>query len=414
VTDALAIWLDGLHVAVVERDRKGRLRLRYTDQAHQTFEGGTPVLSLDLPLTRQSYPNARTRAFLDGLLPEGEPRRVLAEELDIPASNVFGLLATLGRDCAGALVIQPSDDPPPQAPSIASAEPLSDDGLAQLVANLRSAPLGVDRTVRLSLAGVQEKLLLTRMPDGRWGRPVDGTPSTHILKPQIAQYPNTVENEAFCMRVASHLGLDVAKVETIAVDGRPVLVVERYDRAIALDGSVRRIHQEDLCQALGLPPGRKYEQEAGPTLARIADLLQGVASNDAPEVFLRALTLNVALGNCDAHAKNLSLLHTDAGGLRLAPLYDLMSTRFYPEVDDKLAMYVDKVQKADRVTQERIVREAIAWGMRRSRAEEIVGDVLDRMATAIEAAAEGTPGLPEALIDLAGSRVRALSSSRAG
>ncbi len=414
MADALAIWLNGLHVAVVERERKGRLRLHYTDEAQETFEGGTPVLSLDLPLTARSYPNARARAFLDGLLPEGEPRRVIAEELDLPASDVFGLLAILGRDCAGALVIQPADDPHPQPPSIASAEPLGDDDLARLVANLRSAPLGAGRTVRLSLAGVQEKLLLTRMPDGRWGRPVDGAPSTHILKPQISRYQNTVENEAFCMRIAAHLGLDVAKVETIAVDGRPVLVVERYDRATAPDGSVRRIHQEDLCQALGLPPARKYEQEGGPSLASTAELLQGVASSDAPQVFLRALTLNVALGNCDAHAKNFSLLHTDAGALRLAPLYDLIATRFYPDVDDKLAMYVDGVQRADRVTRERLVKEAVAWGMPRSGVEEVAGDVIDQLPAAIEAAAQETPGLPDALVELVGSRVEALASSCAG
>jgi serine/threonine-protein kinase HipA len=412
VAEQLAIWLYGGQVAVVERERKGRLRLSYTDDALSSYEGGTPLLSLALPLTRDRYPNGVTRAFLDGLLPEGEPRRAIAADLDLPASDVFGLLAALGKDCAGALVIQPQDDPSPPVPTTRTAEPLSDDDLAELVANLRSAPLGVGRTVRLSLAGVQEKLLLARMPDGAWGRPVDGTPSTHILKPEIERFANTVENEAFCMRVAKHLGLSVANVETMLVDGRPVLVVERFDRIVDSEGTVHRVHQEDFCQALGLPPDRKYEQDAGPTLAHLARILQDVAEPSASESLLRALTLNVALGNCDAHGKNFSLLHTESGVLRLAPLYDLLSTKLYP-LDDKLAMYVDSVQKADRVTADRIVNEATGWGLREGRVEEIVSDCLDRMPAAVSAAADEIDGLPAELMDLVVRRVDQLRRSTA-
>ena len=402
--EQLAIWLYGGQIAVVERERKGRLRLSYTDDALASYEGGTPLLSLALPLTRDRYPNGVTRAFLDGLLPEGEPRRAIAADLDLPASDVFGLLAALGKDCAGALVIQPRDDPSPPLPTTRTAEPLSEDDLAELVANLRSAPLGVGRTVRLSLAGVQEKLLLARMPDGKWGQPVDGTPSTHILKPEIERFANTVENEAFCMRVAKHLGLTVANVEIMLVDGRPVLVVERYDRIVDPDGTVHRVHQEDFCQALGLPPDKKYEQDAGPTLARVARIVQDVAEPSASEALLRALTLNVALGNCDAHGKNFSLLHTESGALRLAPFYDLLSTTLYP-LDNKLAMYVDSVQKADRVTADRIVIEATRWGMRRGRVEEIVADSLDRLPAAVSAAADEVNGVPPGLLELVVQRV---------
>lgn len=410
MAERLAIWLYGREVAVVEKERKNRLRLSYTEDALATYAGGTPLLSLALPLTRERYPNGATRAFLDGLLPEGEPRLALASDLNLPASDVFGLLGTLGRDCAGALVIQPEGDPPPAVATTRTAEPLTADELAGLVANLRSAPLGVDRNVRLSLAGVQEKLLLTRMPDGGWGRPVAGTPSTHILKPQIERFRNTVENEAFCMRVAKHLGLAVAHVETIAVDERQVLVVERFDRAIEPDGAVHRVHQEDLCQALGLPPDRKYEQDAGPTLARVAGVLRDVADPSAPATLLRAVTLNVALGNCDAHGKNFALLHTEAGVVRMAPLYDLLSTRLYP-LDDKLAMYVNSVQKADRVTADRIVNEAARWGVASASAGEIVSDVLERLPAAISVAAAETDGLPSELPELVAGRVEQLRGS---
>ena len=408
----LAIWLYGHQVAVVEKERKNRLRLSYTEEALATYEGGTPLLSLAFPLTRGRYPNGVTRAFLDGLLPEGEPRRAIAEDFGLPANDVFGLLAALGQDCAGALLILPEGDPPPPVPTTRTAEPLSADDLGELVANLRNAPLGIDRNVRLSLAGVQEKLLLTRLSDGTWGRPVGGTPSTHILKPKIERFQNTVENEAFCMRVASHLGLPVAKVETILVDERPVLVVERFDRTVDPDGTIHRAHQEDFCQAMGMPPEKKYEQDGGPTLARVARVLQDVADPSAPAILLQALTLNVALGNCDAHGKNFSLLHTESGVLRFAPLYDLLSTRLYP-LDDKLAMYVDSVQKADRVTAARIVNEAMRWGLSRRSVEEAVFDSLDRLPAAISAAADEIEGLPSELPELVGKRVGQLRGSSA-
>jgi serine/threonine-protein kinase HipA len=406
----LAIWLSGHQVAVVEKQRNNRLRLSYTEYALDTYEGGTPLLSLLFPLTRDRYPNGATRAFLDGLLPEGEPRRAIAQDLDLPASDVFGLLAAIGKDSAGALVVQPEEAPPPPPPTTLTAEPLTADNLGELISNLRRAPLGIDRNVRLSLAGVQEKLLLTCMPDGVWGRPVEGTPSTHILKPEIEPFGNTVENEQFCMTVAKNLGLSVAPVATILIDERPVLVVERYDRVIDPDGTVHRIHQEDFCQALGLPPEEKYEQDGGPSLARVARVLQDFAESSAAETLLRTLVLNVALGNCDAHAKNFSLLHTPTGALRLAPLYDLLSTRLYP-LDDKLAMYVDSVQKADRVTAQRIINEAAGWGMSRNIAEELVANTLNDLPAAIIQATRELDEFPDSLPELVSRRVDELQSS---
>lgn len=233
------------------------------------------------------------------------------------------------------------------------------------------------------------------MADGAWGRPVDGTPSTHLLKPEIAAYPHTVENEAFCMRIARHLGLAVAAVETTEIAGRKLIVVERYDRAVGADGSVERVHQEDFCQATGIPPDTKYEEDGGPTLRRVADILQAVATPDSLERLAQAVTLNVVLGNGDAHAKNFSLLHTPSGRLSLTPLYDLMCTLHYG--DDRLAMYVDSVQRTDRVTAERIVNEAIRWGMSARQAGAIVDDILARAPGAVALAREETGGVPDEL-----------------
>jgi len=395
VADALAIWLYGDLVALVEQER-GRPRLVYTDEALGRYALGTPLLSLSLPLANRRYPQGVVRAFLDGLLPEGDLRRALARDVGVRAEDTYGLIRALGRDCAGALVVQPAQDSPPPPATTITAERLEPADLEGLVEDLRSAPLGAGGRVRVSLAGVQEKLVLTRMPDGSWGRPVDGTPSTHILKPEIAAYPHTVENEALCMRLAKHLGLGVANVETTEVAGRRLIVIERYDRVVGADGAVERIHQEDFCQATATPPEAKYEEDGGPSLRRIAEVLQSAGASGSLEELLQAVTLNVAVGNSDAHGKNFSLLHEAAGPLVLSPSYDLMCTLHYGE--SRLAMYVDGIQRTDRVSAQDIVAEAVGWGLPDERAREIVGDLLDRAPAALAAACEETHGAPDELV----------------
>ncbi len=407
MADELAVWLYGFRVASIDQER-GRLRLIYTDEALERYPLGVPLLSLSLPLAPQRYTHGVVRPFLDGLLPEGEARQTTANDFNLLREDTYGLLRALGRDCAGALVIQPGDEPPPPLPTTLTAERLSDSEVAELVANLRDAPLGVGGRVRVSLAGVQEKLLLTRMPDGTWGRPVDGTPSTHILKPEITRFHNTVENEVFCMRLARHLSLPVAGVETTTIGGRGIIVIERYDRTVHADGAVERIHQEDFCQATGVLPDKKYEEDGGPSLRRIAEILQAVAASpDALEHLLRAVTVNVLIANGDAHGKNFSLLHDPSGTIKLAPLYDLMSTLVYG--DNRLAMYIDSVQRTDRVTRDRVVNEAVRWGMSERRASEIVADILDSFPAAANAARDEIEGLPADVSAVVDSQVARLA-----
>jgi serine/threonine-protein kinase HipA len=395
MAEALSVWLHGMRVASIDQDRY-RPRLTYTDEALDRYPLGTPVLSLSLPVRPQRYTQGTVRPFLDGLLPEGDARKAIARDVHVAERDTYGLIRALGRDCAGAIVIQPEGDPPPPTPTTTSAEPLSDSELEALVRDLRSAPLGAGGRVRVSLAGVQEKLVLTRMTDGSWGRPVDGTPSTHILKPEIASFPDTAENEALCMRIARHLGLSVAAIDTTEIAGRKLIIVERYDRRVATDGTVERIHQEDLCQATGVPPESKYQEDGGPSLRRIADILAAVAAPGSLERLLQAVTVNCLVGNGDAHAKNFSLLHHPTGALTLAPLYDLMCTQWYG--DDRLAMYVDDVHRTDRVTTDRIVNEATRWGMARDRAATIVNELVDAAPAAISAALDETSGVPDELI----------------
>ena len=409
MVNELAVWLNGERVAVIDRERD-RLRLTYTEEALRRYPLGTPLLSLSLPVSSRRYTQGIVRPFLDGLLPEGESRKSIARDVHIPERDTYGLIRALGRDCAGAVVIQPTEDPAPPAPTTTTAEPLSPDEIEVLVRDLKSAPLGVGGRVRISLAGVQEKLVLTRMPDGSWGRPVDGTPSTHILKPEIAAFPDTVENEAFCMRAAKHLGLIVASVETTDIGGRKLIVVERYDRVVATDGTVRRIHQEDFCQATGVAPETKYEEDGGPSLLRIAGILRDVAAPDSLERLLQAVTVNALIGNGDAHAKNFSLLHTEDGALTLTPFYDLMCTRYYG--DDRLAMYIDNIHRTNRLTVERIVNEAVRWGMSRDRATEVVVDLLERAPAAIAASRDETEGVPEEMISTIEGQLAQLRASQ--
>ncbi len=409
MADELAVWLYGERVAVIHRDRD-RTRLVYTEEALRKYPLGTPLLSLSLPVSSRRYTQGVVRPFLDGLLPEGESRKSIARDVHVPERDTYGLIRALGRDCAGAVVIQPIEDSAPPAPTTTTAEPLSPDEIDVLVRDLKSAPLGVGGRVRISLAGVQQKLVLTRMQDGSWGRPVDGTPSTHILKPEVAAFPDTVENEAFCMRVAKHLGLDVASVGTTKIGGRKLIVVDRYDRVVAADGTVRRIHQEDFCQATGVAPETKYEEDGGPSLLRIAGILRDVAAPDSLDRLLKAVTVNALIGNGDAHAKNFSLLHTEDGALTLTPLYDLMCTLYYG--DDRLAMYIDNIHRANRLTVERIVNEAVRWGMSRERATEVVVDLLERAPAAIAASRDEIEGIPEEMVSTIEGQLAQLRASQ--
>ena len=395
MAEELTVWLYGSIVATIDHERR-RPRLTYTKDALRSYPPGTPLLSLSLPVRAERFPQGTVKPFLDGLLPEGESRRAIAREAGVDPADTYGMVEALGRDCAGAIVIQPTGDPPPPPATTRTAEALTAAAMVELVENLREAPLGAGGRVRISLAGVQQKLLLTRMLDGTWGRPVDGTPSTHILKPEIARYPATVENEAFCMRLARHLGVPAANVGTTEVARRKLIVVERYDRLVREDGTVERVHQEDFCQATGTRPDDKYQEDGGPSLRTIAGIVDAVAPLGSLDSLLAAVTLHALVGNGDAHAKNFSLLHDRSGALQLAPLYDVMSTLCYG--DDRLAMYIDGVRHTDRLTGARIVNEGTSWGLPRPRCTEIVADLINGAPEAIEAARNETAGVSDAVL----------------
>jgi serine/threonine-protein kinase HipA len=271
----------------------------------------------------------------------------------VSEDNGFALMAELGAECAGAVVIMPRDETP-IAPGAGSIKWLDNAELAREIDELPRHPLGVSPggEVRLSLGGVQHKLVLTRDATGRLGQPLRGAPSTHILKPGQEDYDDLVANEAFCLRISRCAGLRTAAAETIDVGGNRCLLVERFDRTLDGAGLIVRVHQEDTCQALGRLPGQKYEADGGPTLSDEFQLLRDVGGPTLARdinALLDAAVLNFVIGNSDAHAKNFALLYRDLGIAELAPLYDLVCTNVYPSLTKRMAMAIGGVEDPDAV-----------------------------------------------------------------
>ncbi|HET9591971.1 MAG TPA: type II toxin-antitoxin system HipA family toxin [Solirubrobacterales bacterium] len=301
-------------------------------------------LSASLPLREERFKPSESAPFFEGLLPEGAVRATIAAKLGISEGNGFGLLAALGADCAGAVVVAPEDQPLP--PSGAEARPLNEKQVGDLLRDLPRDPLGIDVDpdgVRLSLGGVQDKLILVRLPSGEFAQPLGGMPSNCLLKPEHERFEGLAANETFCMRVAAAAGNEVATTELREIDGIRCLYSERFDRAVDADGNAVRLHQEDMCQALGLLPTQKYEAEGGPSVASVIALLRRQPNRRIAldiNAFARAVLTNFLLGNSDAHGKNFSLLYDPVAGVRLAPLYDVVSTAVYDDLTPRLAMAI--------------------------------------------------------------------------
>ncbi|EQD46861.1 HipA, partial [mine drainage metagenome] len=215
------------------------------------------------------------------------------------------------------------------------------------------------------------------------------------------------------------LGLRAACAEVAEFSGRKVLVVERFDRRVGDGGGIERIHQEDMCQALGFPSRRKYQQSGGPSLRQVAALVRrwtGASAGGLGELdaLLRQVVLNVVIGNADAHGKNLGLLHHSSGTVALAPIYDVMATTYYPGVDQTLGMYVGAARQLGEVTLADLTREATSWGMPEARAAKVIGEVLERVPEATALAAGAVSGLPPAVAERALERGEALLGPKPG
>lgn len=331
---ALEVWLLNQRTGTLWLN-EGTLMFQYGAQWLEL--AGSMPLSRSLPLQAEPFSDQECRPFFAGLLPEGQLRQRLAQQCQISRTNDFGLLAAIGGDCAGAVSLRVGD----QGAQQASVEWLEPDQLIALLDELPQRPMLAQRDgLRLSLAGAQDKLPVV-WEGGRIGLPRGDAASTHILKPAIAAVEGSVINEAFCMALGDAMGLQVAAAEILTVGERQVLLVHRYDRRRGDDGRWRRLHQEDVCQALGVPPELKYQNEGGPDLQACFGLLRRATRPSAPQVIrlLDAVLFNALIGNHDAHAKNVSLLYTGSWPT-LAPLYDLLCTAVYPTLSAKMAMKI--------------------------------------------------------------------------
>ncbi|HET9197938.1 MAG TPA: HipA domain-containing protein [Solirubrobacterales bacterium] len=408
----LGVWLDGVRVADLETAGE-RIRCRYTEEALERWPLNSPLLSCSLPL--DSRP-ADALPFCVGLLPEGQALQALAQQAALPVTDAFGLLARYGRDVAGALVIMPGDDPPD--PSEFGVQPYDAAALEGAVAELDDFPLGVHDDSELSLAGIQDKLLLVQLPDGAWGRPTGGRPSTHILKRDDLRYPGLIEAEAHCLLLARSAGLTTVDVELTELASYPCLIVSRYDREVVGTEEVRRIHQEDLCQALAIDPrqnrGRaKYERAGGPSLRQAAQLLGAYAADGQLELdrLIAAVTFAVLIGNSDAHGKNLSLLHPDPENVALAPLYDTVPTALWPRLRTEAAMAIGGQPMLPDVGLADILREAIRWPHPSQRVGRIAGETVEAVLAALEAERIPADGEVAKLISKRGKRLLAKTAS---
>jgi serine/threonine-protein kinase HipA len=361
----LAVFLGEERMGTLEKRGPSRYRFAYSDEATAAGEKGGEPLSISLPFQEEAFPPSASAPFFEGLLPEGAVREEIAERFRLSPEDGFGLLAALGQDCAGAVVLAPEDELLDREEGVRT---LNEDELVALVDELPRRPLGVGvepDDARLSLGGVQDKLVLVRFPSGGFGQPLGGAPSTCLLKPDYGRYEDLAVNESFCMRVAAAAGLDVAVTELVNVGPTPCLYVERFDRAPDAGGRVLRLHQEDMCQALGILPVAKYEANEGPSVAQIVDLLRRLGSARAAldvNRFLKAVLVNFLLGNSDAHGKNFALLYDRSSGVRLAPLYDVVSTAVYP-LADRMAMSIGGVEEPTEVDMEAWKRLAAASGL---------------------------------------------------
>ncbi len=317
----LSVVLAGHPAGVITRRQGGRHRFEYS-KSWQHNSRAIP-LSYSIPLQQDVHGTRVVTDFMWGLLPDNENTlRRWGTRYKVSPHSPFALLAAIGEDCPGAVqIVHPDVDLKKRE----RVKWLKKGELERRIIMLKN-DAGAGRlesdTGQFSLAGSQEKTALYRV-NNRWGIPQGRTPTTHILKPETGRVAHIAANEHFCLQLARASNMPAAVAEVQVIAGIPVIIIERFDR-VRSGSSVRRVHQEDMCQALA--NRAKYQQEGGPGIYSIMELLQ---FSDNPEVdrnrFMRAQAFNYIIAGTDAHARNYSIVYAPGGAFRLAPLYDVIS-----------------------------------------------------------------------------------------
>lgn len=383
-------------------DRDG-ISLTYDPRWEQ--RGSAFPISLTMPLRAGPYGADQIMPWLANLLPETHLSEI-GQQLKISPQDIVGLLMNLGRDTAGAFSIgEPRRDGN-------NFRVVPDEAALERILNeLPERPFLVgEKGVSMSLAGVQDKLPVYIAEDGKIAIPVDGTPSTHILKPDIRRLAGSVQNEAFCMTLAKLCGLEAAEVTTGRAGKRDYLLVKRYDRIADSQGTIRRIHQEDFCQLLGLFPSEKYEraglgQRGGASLVQMFDVLARHVSPAERLGLLDAVIFNVLICNSDSHAKNYSVLIGAAGTAKTAPLYDLMCAAAYRQVDQSLPQQIATKRNANELHSDDWRRFADAIGLSPVSVIRRVREMMDQVVSQLDAR-------PDTLFDGQGAGVEMVDKLR--
>jgi serine/threonine-protein kinase HipA len=421
----LDVYVGTRQVGRYMRAPNGATSFRYAAQWLGS-DRGFPV-SLSMPLSDRIWSGDAVNAYFDGLLPD-DPfvRDRIAAREGAASGGTFDLLAAIGRDCVGALRFV-SEGADPGDPRMMRHRPIRDEEIAERLASLSNHPLGLDTgsdDFRISIAGMQEKTAFLQV-DGQWHLPLGATPTSHIFKPALKQGPNGADfsdspwNEWLCLMICRELGLETAQSEVRHFGGKPVIVVERFDR-LWRDDVLYRLPQEDLCQALGVAPMRKYQADGGPGLLDIMNLLNGAESpRDDRLRVMRAQLVFWLLAAVDGHAKNFSIF-LSPGGFKLTPLYDVMSAAPYWEISThkaKLAMSIGDSHhyRIKGILPRHFYQTAKHAGITKDDIDHLFADLLDRLDSACESAAAlaGDAGMPphtaEAIISGLRSRAKLIA-----
>lgn len=409
----LGILINGRLAGQLEKETSGAISFRY-DESWLAWEHRFAI-SLSLPLRSTVYRGAPVVAVFDNLLPDNPNiRRRVAERTGAAGTDAYSLLEQIGRDCVGAMQFLPQGEDGGRDRAI-HGEPISDKSIEKMLANLSGVPLGIDpeHEFRISIAGAQEKTALLNF-EKRWMRPIGITPTTHILKPQIGEIPTStgiidmaasVDNEHYCLTLLEQFGLTVAQTRIETFGKRRVLVVDRFDRQWRGGQELLRIPQEDCCQALGIPPSRKYQStvighQNGPSAV---DILKLLAASDEPAKdradFFKSQIIFWLIGATDGHGKNFSIYLRPGGGFALTPFYDVLSAqpafdkKQIPNNRYKLAMSIgtNRKYKILDIWGRHFVETGREAGFGRTQIKAMIDDILAKAPSAAEQALARMP-----------------------
>lgn len=417
----LRVYLNNRRVGTLSREASGAIGFSYHED-WLGWEHALPV-SLSLPLRETPYRGEPVAAVFENLLPDSDRlRRLVAEKVGARGTDAYSMLTKIGHDCVGALQFIAGDDDAPDATGNLEGEPVDEAAIEKILKGLSQAPLGLtsDDAFRISVAGAQEKTALL-WHEGQWIKPHGTTPTTHLIKTQIGELPggidlsDSVENEYYCLKLTEAFGLPV-NTATIEIFGdTKALAIERFDRRWTKDGRLLRLPQEDCCQALSVPPTLKYQNEGGPGMVDVLDLLKG---SDTPmedqEIFLKAQLVFWLMGATDGHAKNFSVFLSPGGSYRMTPLYDILTAqpalnaRQIERKQMKMAMSVGNSRhyRFDQIHGRHFVQTAMRAGLSKKRATSIIEEIEAKAPEALEMAAQTLPkGFPTIVVDIVSDAV---------